>query len=73
MINELDGELRDELDNELDGNCIDWAECQDECILCHARRYSAQGKNKFNVYSTLVININFYDFINSNLYYLNHI
>ena len=34
---------------------------------------SAQGKNKFNVFSTLVINIIFYNFINSNLYYLKHI
>ena len=29
------------------------------CILFNADRYSAQGKNKFNVYSTLVINIIF--------------
>ena len=29
------------------------------CILCYADRYLAQGKNKFNVYSTLVINIIF--------------
>ena len=43
------------------------------CILCHADCYSAQRKNKFNIYSTLVINIIFYDFINSNLYYLKHI
>ena len=27
--------------------------------LCHVYHYSAQGKNKFNVYSTLVINIIF--------------
>ena len=27
--------------------------------LCHAYRYSAQGKNKFNVYPTLVIDIIF--------------
>ena len=27
--------------------------------LCHADRCSAQGKNKFNVYPTLVINIIF--------------
>ena len=27
--------------------------------LCHANRYSTQGKNKFNVYPTLVINIIF--------------
>ena len=27
--------------------------------LCHADRYSAQGKNTFYVYSTLVINIIF--------------
>ena len=34
---------------------------------------STQGKNKFNAYSNLVINIIFYYFINSNLYYLKHI
>ena len=28
-------------------------------LLCHADHYSAQDKNKFNVYSTLVINIIF--------------
>ena len=27
--------------------------------LCHPDRYSAQGKNKFNVYPNLVINIIF--------------
>ena len=27
--------------------------------LCHTDRYLAQGKNKFNVYLTLVINIIF--------------
>ena len=29
------------------------------CILCHVDRYLTRGKNKFNIYSTLVINIIF--------------